>query len=1303
MEEINLIKKRYLFLIIIFCIFTVSAASAEEIVNDGLSNDTVGLSDIKTDFEVLNIEPEELSSDMTYQQYDSSVKINNISGLTYGDALTVNFDIDNRSDVEVVISDSNNKKVLYETAYLNEIYAYDLDAGTYTVTVNNLGNEMFKPSHDSKNFTIHKAGSLVTIEDIDNVNYGSDSIISLNVVNETTINYILKKGDEKIQEGSYYSQYMYFGILDAGFYNFTVSNAETNNYKSSSDTKTFNVYKSNSVMDIDIGDFDVDLSYIAIIRLNDDATGNVTIYIDGKEVETESINSGNAAHMLQGLKAGKHNIKAVYSGDNNYLSNSTSADFNVNPLNSDIEIDSTYLVRGDDLIIRVPYGATGMITLSINGKNYDLPVNNYYAAFNTKVLSKGIYPINIHYSGDDMYSDCELTSNIEIVTDCIIDAPSFTKYYSGSERFVVTLSDGAGNPLSDQNIYITINGATYTRTTDSEGKSSIAVNLPPGEYDIIVKYKDSNVTSKVTVLTTVLGNDIVKIYGNATQYYATFLDTEGNYLSQGIRVIFNLNNIFYSQEIMDNKGSAKLDIDEKQGAYIVTTTNPVTGEMHSNTITVISNIVENYDLTKYYNESSKFSVKILSSNGKLASGAKVKFSIGNNMYESTTNSNGYAFLNTVLQPGEYIVKTAYGENEASNAIKILATLNEGDMKVSSSDISMGDDEVIKVTLPDDATGKVSTAVNGKEYSANVNKGVANINIPDLRHGTYNVDVNYSGDLKYNSLKGKTSFTVDSNIDMSVSDVIKYYGGSERLYLTLKNKNGQPIADAKVKININNVDYDRTTGADGKTSIALSIPAGNYTATVEYDGIKTTSNVVIKSTVSGNDITKIYKNATQYYAKFVDAKGNILKNTPVDFNINGVFYTRTTNEKGIAKMNINLNPKEYIITATNPNSGEMYSNVVKVLSNIAENHDLTKYYKNASQYVIRLLDGSGKPVGAGKSVQFNINGVFYTRTSNATGHVKMNINLNPDTYIITANYNGLMTSNTIKVLSVLEAKDLAMKYKDGSKFEVKLLDGKGNPSAGKKITFNINGVFYDRTTNASGIARLNINLQSGNYVITSSYNGLNIANNIRIALDPMYYTIGNNPLDYNYYMNEYNKFSLDWYYVDQYESNVKTIYDIYGNMGMELQNVRYGVKYICWEQSTGYSYSLNKDGELISVTNMMDYYVEYKTYDYNNNEIIYRNIYLPNYDTELTTEIDGYDVNVHQWRTPSYSEVDIIVTDKNGNMLNLYDYDTKILNNGKWYGPYDQAANYDVSTYHKWHMPPNSRTTEVAVKIKALMH
>ena len=251
-------------------------------------------------------------------------------------------------------------------------------------------------------------------------------------------------------------------------------------------------------------------------------------------------------------------------------------------------------------------------------------------------------------------------------------------------------------------------------------------------------------------------------------------------------------------------------------------------------------------------------------------------------------------------------------------------------------------------------------------------------------------------------------------------------------------------------------------------------------------------------MEGNNITKIFRNATQYYAKFVDTKGNILKNTMVTFNINGVFYDRKTNDDGFAKLNINLNPGEYIITALNSNSSEMYSNVVTVLPNISENNNLTKYYKNDSQYVVRLLDDEGNPVGAGVNVTFNINGVLYVRTTNATGHAKLNINLGPGTYIITAMYKDLMVANTITVLPVLEAKDLNMKYKDGSKFEAKLVDGQGKPYEGQKVSFNVNGVFYDRTTDASGIARLNINLMPGVYIITSSYNGMNIANKITIS-------------------------------------------------------------------------------------------------------------------------------------------------------------------------------------------------------------
>lgn len=132
-----------------------------------------------------------------------------------------------------------------------------------------------------------------------------------------------------------------------------------------------------------------------------------------------------------------------------------------------------------------------------------------------------------------------------------------------------------------------------------------------------------------------------------------------------------------------------------------------------------------------------------------------------------------------------------------------------------------------------------------------------------------------------------------------------------------------------------------------------------------------------------------------------------------------------------------------------------------------------------------------------TVKFNINGVFYERQSDESGIPRLNINLEPGDYIITAEYRGCMVSNSIKVLPVLNASDIKMNYRDGTQFTERLINGKGWAFANQSVTFNINGVFYNRTTDSSGKARLNINLMAGEYIITSSYNGANIANKITI--------------------------------------------------------------------------------------------------------------------------------------------------------------------------------------------------------------
>ena len=41
------------------------------------------------------------------------------------------------------------------------------------------------------------------------------------------------------------------------------------------------------------------------------------------------------------------------------------------------------------------------------------------------------------------------------------------------------------------------------------------------------------------------------------------------------------------------------------------------------------------------------------------------------------------------------------------------------------------------------------------------------------------------------------------------------------------------------------------------------------------------------------------------------------------------------------------------------------------------------------------------------------------------------------------------------------------------------------------------VFYTKTTDGDGIAALTINLPAGEYIITSMYNGLNVANKVTI--------------------------------------------------------------------------------------------------------------------------------------------------------------------------------------------------------------
>ena len=405
---------------------------------------------------------------------------------------------------------------------------------------------------------------------------------------------------------------------------------------------------------------------------------------------------------------------------------------------------------------------------------------------------------------------------------------------------------------------------------------------------------------------------------------------------------------------------------------------------------------------------------------------------------------------------------------------------------------------VTVEIPEEATGNVTLLIGNETIVAPINDGIATFDLSDVDAGDYNATVIYGGDDKYAGFEIEYPIIIEQRYIITAEDVIKYYGGSERFEVILTDNKGNPVAGATVSISINGQNYTRTTDENGRTSMALNLNSGEYTAVVSYQKVSVNATVTVLPSVNGTDVVKIFRNGTQYYATFRDGEGNYLPiGTSVTFNINGVFYNRQVTTNGLARLNINLEPGTYIITAMNPVTGEQSSNVITVLSRIVENRDITKYYRNGTQYTARIIGDDGNPVGPGETVTFNINGVFYQRQTDAYGFVQLNINLQPGDYIITAEYKGCMVSNNIKVLPVLYADDFTKIYGTYDPFIATLIDGQGQPFADQKIEFNINGVFYYRTTDSSGQALLNINLMPGEYIITSSYNGAYIANTVTV--------------------------------------------------------------------------------------------------------------------------------------------------------------------------------------------------------------
>ena len=913
-----------------------------------------------------------------------------------------------------------------------------------------------------------------------NITYTENETIILSYNNTATgkVNITLKSKNynKTIQNGI--NETILITDLPAGEYNVTVEyNGDEIFYNATANT-SFIVEKltteitTNTTMNLFV-DAESKINYTIKPA---DAVGNIVFSSNDTNIVMVD-STGN----IKAKSKGSATITVHFSGSENYTSSNANITVTVNLNNASVTAENMTLNVGENATIEYTTNPEGLNVTFMSDNSGIVSVNEQGIVTALKV---GTANITVTVGDDKKYTINSTTITITVtLNNASVTAKDMTLNVGENStiEYTTTPADLNVSFVPDDSGVVKVNESGIV-TALKEGTANITITVGDDKKYTInstiitvnVTLNNANITAKDIELT---------VGENSTiEYTTTPADLNVSFVPDDSGIV----------KVSDNgtvtalkEGTANITITVGDGKKYTINSTVITVTVSKIPTKII---IQNKTLDMKVGDEANPVVSLMPSNA-----GNLSFVVSD---ESIILVNGYGIVTAVGQ-GNATVTISFRGND--KYLPSNATITVTVSKVAFEPEIAMDNNTLTVTVPENVTGNVTLTVGNETLVAPIENGVATFDLSDVPARDYNATVSYPGDDKYTGFDVVYPLSIEGDFIITAEDLTKYFHGPERFVVNLTDSKGNPIANANVGIYINGENYTRATDDKGQATMAINLNAGEYPTVVTYNGTSVDATVTVLPTVNGTDITKMFRNETQYYATFLDSHGNyLIEGTTVRFNINGVMYDRkVSGDKGLAKLNINLNAGEYVITAINPITGDKTANNITVLSRLIENADLVKYFRNASQYTVKVIGDDDKAVGAGEKVTFNINGVFYTRQTDTNGIAKLNINLQPGDYIITAEYKGCLVSNNIKVLPILNATDITMKYRDGTQFKATLVDGHGKPYVGQNLTFNINGVFYNRPTDSTGTAKLNINLMPGEYIITSSYNGSSIANKITI--------------------------------------------------------------------------------------------------------------------------------------------------------------------------------------------------------------
>ena len=308
---------------------------------------------------------------------------------------------------------------------------------------------------------------------------------------------------------------------------------------------------------------------------------------------------------------------------------------------------------------------------------------------------------------------------------------------------------------------------------------------------------------------------------------------------------------------------------------------------------------------------------------------------------------------------------------------------------------VGDDTVINVTIPANATGYVIVNVDGTNYTVNTTNGNGSITIKGLGNTTHTVHVTYIGDDQYLPSENETTFGIPkANTTIAIAVESIDYGQKANITVTVEDD-----ATGYITIKINDTQEITLPVVNGTVNwIVDGLAAGNYTVYANY---------------SGDD--KFNKNATE--------KEFEVRQISPDIEIIAVISTADENATIIVKVDprvsdnitVNVNNKNYSVKpvdgiAVISTDVLDYGNYTVNASyagdkNFTKDYDTYEFTTNQTDDYLINITASDINVGENTNITVNV-------PADATG--KVIIELNGTNYTATIN-GGKAVLNNVSTL------------------------------------------------------------------------------------------------------------------------------------------------------------------------------------------------------------------------------------------------------------------------------------------------